>query len=60
MKHTKRNSAQQPGHFFFHGQSWVRLDESGSQQLADEFGHVAYTHGPRHAKAHGGVLGALG
>jgi hypothetical protein len=53
MKHTKRNGTHQAGRFFCHDQSWVRQDESGGQQLAVEFGHVAYTHGPRHAKAHG-------
>lgn len=58
MKHTKRNVTQ-PGRFFFHGQSWVRQDETGHQQPAVEFGHVVYTSGPRHAKAHNG-LAALG
>jgi hypothetical protein len=52
MKHTKRNGTQQAGRFFFHDQSWVRQDEWGGQHLAVEFGRVAYTRGPRHAKAH--------
>ena len=51
MKHTKRNIAHQAGRFFFHGHSWVRQDVWGSQHVAVEFGHVAHTHGPRHAKA---------
>jgi hypothetical protein len=50
MEHTKRNITHQAGRFFYSGQSWVRQDESGSQQLAVEFGHVMYARGPRHAK----------
>ena len=51
MKRTERNIAQRAGRVFYSGHSWVRQDVSGSQQVAVEFGHVAHTHGPRHAKA---------
>lgn len=51
MKNTKRNNTHQAGRFFYSGRSWARQDESGRQHLADEFGHVVFTHAPRHAKA---------
>ena len=51
IKNTKRNNTHQAGRFFYSGRSWVRQDESGRQHLADEFGHVVFTHAPRHAKA---------
>jgi hypothetical protein len=51
MKHTRPNITHRAERLFYSGQSWVRQDESGRQQLAVEFGHVVYAHGPRHAKA---------
>jgi hypothetical protein len=48
---TKPNITHGSKRLFCSGQSWVRQDESGRQQLAVEFGHVVYAHEPRHAKA---------
>jgi hypothetical protein len=44
MKHTKRNIRHRAGRFFYSGQSWVRQDESGRQQLTVEFGRVEHAH----------------
>jgi hypothetical protein len=51
MKNTSRNNADPSERFFYSERRWWRQDELGTQRLADEFGHVVFTHVPRHAKA---------
>jgi hypothetical protein len=51
MENANRDSTHQAERFFYSARQWWRQDEWGNQRSIDEFGHVVFTHVPRHAKA---------
>jgi hypothetical protein len=51
MTNTNHGNTPQAERFFYSKQGWRRQDQWGNQRLADEFGRVAFTRVPRHAKA---------